>query len=142
MSVCVMHCIKEVFKGTVKWWTKWRWSNCSCLTIFEFINHDKVTFLSARTSPNFFPLLSPSKTCALPPDFALERDPKNIFYYQHDVVNCKDQVLDFLLFDRHEYTHTESSDLILVSIFILRVNVTFSLFFKIWLTESVFIFRE
>ena len=35
----------------------------------------------------FFPLPSPSKTCVLPFDFALERDPKNIFYYQHDVEN-------------------------------------------------------
>ena len=48
---------------------------------------------------------------ALPFDFALERDPKNIFYYQRDVANYTDQVLGFLLFDRHEYTLTESSDL-------------------------------
>ena len=48
---------------------------------------------------------------ALPFDFALERDPKNIFYYQRDVENYTDQVLNFLLFDRHEYIHTESSGL-------------------------------
>ena len=47
----------------------------------------------------------------LPFDFALERDPKNIFYYQRDVENYTDQVLNFLLFDRHEYIHTESSGL-------------------------------
>ena len=58
-----------------------------------------------------FPLPSPSKTCALPFDFALERDPKNIFYYQRDIVNYTDQALGFLLFDRHEYTQAESSDL-------------------------------
>ena len=58
-----------------------------------------------------FPLPSPSKTYALPLDFALEIDPKNIFYYQRDVVNHTDQVLGFLLFDRHEYTQTESSNL-------------------------------
>ena len=84
-----------------------KWSD---LTVFEFINHDKVTFSLARTSPNF-PYPSPSKTCALPFNFTLERDPKNIFYYQRDVEIYTDQVLDFLLFDRHEYTHTESSDL-------------------------------
>ena len=56
-------------------------------------------------------LPSPSKTCALPFDFALERDPKNIFYCQRDVENYTDQVLDFLLCDRHEYIHTESSGL-------------------------------
>ena len=58
-----------------------------------------------------FPLPSPNKTCARPFDFALERDPKNIFFYQHDVENYTDQVLNFLLFDRHEYIHTESSGL-------------------------------
>ena len=59
----------------------------------------------------FSPLPLPSKTCALPFDFALEREPKNIFYYQHDIENYMDQVLNFLLFDRHEYIHTESSGL-------------------------------
>ena len=70
----------------------------------------KLPFPQQETS-RFFPLPSPSKTCALPFDFALETDPKNIFYYQRDVENYTDQVLGFLLFDRHEYTHTESSDL-------------------------------
>ena len=50
-----------------------------------------------------FPLPSPGKTCVLPIDFALERDPKNIFYYQCDVENYTNQVLNFLLFDIHEY---------------------------------------
>ena len=58
-----------------------------------------------------FPLPLPSKTCALPFDFALERDLKNIFYYQHDIGNYTDQVLNFLLFNRHEYIHMESSGL-------------------------------
>ena len=43
--------------------------------------------------------------------FALEQDPKNCFYYQHDIENYMDQVLDFLLFDRHEYIHTGPSGL-------------------------------
>ena len=47
----------------------------------------------------------------LPFDFTLGRDPKNIFYYQRDVENYTDQVFNFLLFDRHEYAHTESSGL-------------------------------
>ena len=51
------------------------------------------------------------KTCVLPVDFALERDPKNIFHFQRDVENYTDQVLNFLLFDRHEYIRTESSGL-------------------------------
>ena len=59
----------------------------------------------------FLQLPLPSKTCVLLFDFALERDPKNIFYYQRDVQNYTDQVLNFLLFDRHDYIHTESSGL-------------------------------
>ena len=59
----------------------------------------------------FFPLPLPSKTCVLPFNFALERDPKNIFYYEHDVENYTDQVLNFLLFDRYEYVHAEYSGL-------------------------------
>ena len=70
----------------------------------------KLPFLSKNMS-KFFPLPLPGKTCALPFNFALERDPKNIFYYQRDVENYTDQVLNFLLFDRHEYIHTESSGL-------------------------------
>ena len=46
---------------------------------------------------------------ALSIDFAVERDPKNIFFYQRDAENYTDHVLDFLLFDRREYIHTESS---------------------------------
>ena len=42
--------------------------------------------------------------CASLLDFVLERDPENIFYYQCDVGNYTDLVLDFLLFDKHEYT--------------------------------------
>ena len=66
---------------------------------------------SQQEHVQIFLLPSPSKTSALPFDFALERDPKNIFYYQRDVENYTDQVLNFLLFDRHEYIHTESSGL-------------------------------
>ena len=53
----------------------------------------------------------PSKICVLPFDFPFERDPKNIFYYQRDVKNYAEQVLNFLLFGRHEYIHTESTGL-------------------------------
>ena len=57
----------------------------------------------------FFTLPSPSKKLVLLFDFALERDPKNIFYYQLDTENSTDEVLNFLLFDRYEHIHTESS---------------------------------
>ena len=71
----------------------------------------------------FFPLPSPSTACVLSFDFALERDLKNIFYYQHDIENYTDQVLNFLLFDRHEYIHTESSDNCFVLCSYLQINV-------------------
>ena len=59
------------------------------------VNHYKVTFFSARTYPQIFPLPTPSKACALPFDFALERDRKNIFYYQCNVKNYMGQVPNF-----------------------------------------------
>ena len=56
---------------------------------------------SKQEHGQIFPLPSPSKTCALPFNFTLDRDPKNIFYYQLDVENYTDHFLNFLLFDRH-----------------------------------------
>ena len=55
---------------------------------------------------NFFPLPSPSKTCVLPFNFALERDPKNIFFCQRDIASYMDQVLNFFydLIDINTYT--------------------------------------
>ena len=43
--------------------------------------------------------------------FRIREKPEKYFYYQHDVGNYTDQVLTFLLFDRHEYIHAESSRL-------------------------------
>ena len=90
-----------------------------------------------------FPLLSPSNTYALPFDFALERDLKNISYYQRDIENYMDQVLNFFVIQKTWiYKHRISRSVILVSILMLQVYLTFSLFFKIWLTESILISRE
>ena len=69
-------------------------------------------------------------TCASLWIFMLEQDPKNIFNYT-------DQVLNLLLFDKYEYQHRIFQSIILVSTFMLRVHVTFSLFLGIWLTESI-----
>ena len=72
---------------------------------------------SQQEHVQIFPLPSPSKTCVLSFHFALERDLKKIFYYQRDVENYMDQVLNFLLLDRREYIHMESLGLdLLVSI--------------------------
>ena len=107
---------------------------------FEFINHYGYLF-SARTCPNFSLFFRQVKR-VVPFDFALERDLKNIFYYQRDIENYMDPVLNFFLFDRHQHTHWIFWSVILVSILMLRVYVTFSLFFKIWLTELILISRE
>ena len=57
---------------------------------------------SQQERVQIFPLLSPHKTCALPFNFALERHQKNIFYCLRDIENYMNQVLNFLLNDRHE----------------------------------------
>ena len=49
-------------------------------------------------------------------DFVLEREPKNILYYQCDVESYMDLVLDFLLFDKHEYTPGILLSVVLLSI--------------------------
>ena len=85
----------------MKLYTKWRWSKFSGLTIFKFTNHDDVTFFLARTTPSFSHFPRQVEIGALPFDFMLEIDPKNIFYYQCDVENYEDQDLDFLLSDKH-----------------------------------------
>ena len=110
--------------------------------IFEFINHDKVTFFFSENISKFFPLPLPSETCVPPFDFVLERDPENIFDYERDTENYTDQVSNFFLYGGHEYIHTIFRPVILVSVFLLQVYVTFSLFFKSLQTESIHIFRE
>ena len=100
----------------------------------------KLSFLRKNNS-KFFRLPLPSETCIFPFEFVLKRDLKNIFYYQHDVENYMDLV-DFLWFGKHEYTTGIFQSVILVSIFMLRVCETFSLFLKIWLTQSILIFRK
>ena len=52
----------EWIKGTSKW-TKWICSNFSSLTMFEFINQDKVTFFLARASQIFSTFLSKWNMC-------------------------------------------------------------------------------
>ena len=43
--------------------------------------------------------------------FRIGYRPKNISYYQHDVENYMDQILDFSSYGRHKYIHSESSSL-------------------------------
>ena len=78
---------------------------------------------SQQEHVQIFSLPLPSKAYALPFDFVLERDPKNIFYYQHDIGNYMDQVVSFLLFDRH--TNGIFQSVILVNILMLQVYLIF-----------------
>ena len=86
----------------------------------------KLYFLCKSIS-KFFPLPSPSGTCALSLDFMLGREPKNIFYYPCNEENYTDQVLDFLSFDKNKYTREIFRSAILVIIFTLWGS--FNLFF-------------
>ena len=81
----------------------------SGLTLFEFINYDKLPF-PQQDHLDIFPFPRQVKHVRFPLDLALERDLKNVFHSQRDVEYYTDQVLNFLLFDR-QYTHTESSGL-------------------------------
>ena len=77
------------------------------LTIFEFISHDKVTFFPLNIS-----LFPPQVKYVCFSLILCQREtPKNF-------VISVTEVLDFLLFDRHEYTLTESSDLSFWSVYI------------------------
>ena len=64
----------------------------------------------------------------VPFGFRLERDPKNIIHHSCDIRYYPDQVLDFLLFGRHEYSVTGLFG--------------FSFILKIRLTGSIHIFGE
>ena len=97
---------------------------------------------SQQQHVQIFPLPSPSKTCAFPFDFALDRDPKNIFYCQRDVENYTDQVFNFLLFDKHEYIHTESSGLRFWSAYLCYGFIEPALSSSIFDWQNRFIFRE
>ena len=48
----------------------------------------------------------------------------------------------FIIWQTWIYTHGIFRSVILVSIFMLQTYITFSLFLKIWLIESILIFRE
>ena len=59
-------------------------------------------FLS-KTISKFFSLPSPRKSCALPFDFALESDPKNIFCYQYEIGQTRSSIFYYLI-DMNIYT--------------------------------------
>lgn len=83
------------------------------MTTFEVINQDKVSFFSARTSPVF-------------PHF-----PRQVNHVIFPLISCKRET--WKIFSIISMTRS----VILVSIFMLRVYVTLSLFLRIWLTEEL-----
>ena len=115
------------------------WIFSDMMTIFELTNEDDYLCVIKNISQIFSTSLAKWKL--LPFDFVLERDPKNILYYQRNVENYADLFLNILLFHKHEYTHGIFRFVILVSIFMLQVYVTFFVS-QIWLTESILFLRE
>ena len=115
-----------------------------CFSFNHIFDHsqDKVTFFSTRTSPNIshFPRqVDPRRFLSI-----LVRETRKRKYFLLSLwhTGFTHLVRDFLLFDEHEHTHGIVRSVILVSKFTLWVYLTFSLFLKIWLTESVLLFRE
>ena len=117
-------------------------SNFLALTIFsKSTNQGKVTFFSARTSPIFPTSLAKWNMCTSLWFHVRER-PEKYFVLSAWCRELCGSGPRFLLFDKHEYIHGIFWSVILVSVFMLQVYVTFSLFLKIWLTESILVFRE
>ena len=75
------------------------------LTIYEFINHYKVTFLSARICPNFPTSLGKHNMCASLWFRVRERPEKCLLLspWRRELYGPGSH---FFLFDRHEYIHT------------------------------------
>ena len=108
----------------------WRWSNFSVLTIFEFINRDKVTFLSAGTSPNFSHFPRQVKHVRFP-SISYQRETRKIFSIismAQRIVRTRSSIFNYLI-DMNIHTWNlpvcNSAQYIYI-----RVYVTFSLFFK------------
>ena len=120
---CVKNKNSSFIKGTVKW---------SSLIII------KLPFLSKNMS-EIFPLPLPRKTFALPFDFTWER-PKKYFLLSawhrelygpgpqifYSLIDINIYTLNLLVCNSGQYTY-------------VKVYVSFSLFFKTWLTELILI---
>ena len=85
---------------------------------------------SQQEHVQIFSLPPPSKTCALPFDFALGRDPKNIFYYLRDAGNSADQILNFF-YSIDMNINTRNLPVCNSGQHTYVTGLTFSLFFKI-----------
>lgn len=104
---------------------------------FEFINQDKITLSSARTFPNFPIWLAKCASIR----FLVKERPKKIFYYQPDVETLGARSSIFLLLNKREYKNRIFQSAVLVSIFMLQIYITFSLFLNIWLRHKFFLMK-
>ena len=113
-----------------------RWSDFSCLTISEFTNQVKLPF-SKKEHLKIFPTsLAKWNVCAFL-RFRVREIPEKYFLLSARRRELYEAGPWFLLFDKYEYRQRIFRSVILVSIFMLRVYVTLSLFLKIWLKESI-----
>ena len=136
-----MSCTKPkflLFKATVTWQTKWKWSHFLGLTLFEFTNYDKNNFPLQEHLQIFPTSLAKWKMCASL-QFRVVRDPENILsVWRRELYGPGPW---FLLLDKHEYTHGIFRSVILVSIFVTGLcNFFFAL--QDLIAESILVFRE
>ena len=116
--------------------TKIKWKIHTCLFtlyIFEVLKQEHV---------QIFPRPLPSKTCASLWFHIRERLQKYLLLSAWHRELYKQGPQFSVIWQTWIYMHRIFRSVILVSILTLRVYLTFSLFFKIWLTESILISRE
>ena len=103
--------------------------NCSGLTIFEFIDQDKVTFFSERTYPAKFSPTSLAKWIMRASlRFRVRGRPEKYLLLSVWRRKLNRPGFKFLLFNKNQYKHAIFRSVILVSLFKLRVYSTFSFF--------------
>ena len=78
-----------------------------------------------QISPNYLTMRASLQFCIT------ERPEKLFSINQCDTESYTDLIVDFLLFDEHDYTHGIFRSVILISIIILQAYISFSLFLKV-----------
>ena len=110
----------------------WRWPDFSGLTIFEFINYDKVTFFSQQEHLQIFPTSLPKWNMCVCLWFCVTERPEKCFLlsaWRRKLYRPGTQF--FIIWETWIYTHRIFLSVILVSIFILR-------FMQLFLCSSKF----
>ena len=110
----------------------------------QITNQDKVNFFSAKSTSSSLTKWNIWASLWFCVSERPPAPPKNFFLIS---AWCKELFRRgsrsrIFIFDKLEYTHGMYRSVILLTIFILHIYATFSLFLKMCLTESILIFRE